>query len=181
MYKILAICGKSASGKDTFLRELLEKYPLNKLIWSTTRPRRKSEIDGIDYYFEDDDYAFRGTLLNRVFNSWNYSLDLQDLATDNINVLVASPADVRELSERSDIQVLSVKIDTDDGVRIIRSLQRTPDMVDEILRRFEADKKDFAGFKSHIRGDYESCMIQVSGILDNFFLKSEDASNIFKM
>ena len=51
--KVLALCGKSASGKDTYLKEImkLSQYPLHEIISCTTRPPRDYEADGVNYYF----------------------------------------------------------------------------------------------------------------------------------
>ena len=49
---LLVITGKSASGKDTIIAKILEKYPnFKKVLTTTTRPPRKGEINGIDYNF----------------------------------------------------------------------------------------------------------------------------------
>lgn len=53
---ILAICGKSASGKDTlayFLTNFLkaENIPVHTIVSITTRPKRAKEVNGKSYYF----------------------------------------------------------------------------------------------------------------------------------
>ena len=49
---LIAIYGKSASGKDTYLNELMKEYPnLNKILLATTRPPREGEINGVNYLF----------------------------------------------------------------------------------------------------------------------------------
>lgn len=48
---LYVISGPSGVGKDTIVRELLRKYPLNKTVSVTTRPKRNTEVDGVDYYF----------------------------------------------------------------------------------------------------------------------------------
>lgn len=45
------IIGKSASGKDTIQRELIESYNIQNIITTTTRPIREGEQDGKDYCF----------------------------------------------------------------------------------------------------------------------------------
>ena len=45
---IYAITGKSASGKDTFKRMLLQETELNPIITMTTRKPRAKEVDGVD-------------------------------------------------------------------------------------------------------------------------------------
>ena len=50
--KIIAIMGKSASGKDTIMKELVKRNPsLNEIVSYTTRPQRDYEINTIHYNF----------------------------------------------------------------------------------------------------------------------------------
>lgn len=53
---IIAICGKSAAGKDSLARFLTGYFKsfgffTNNMISVTTRPKRKNEQDGYDYFF----------------------------------------------------------------------------------------------------------------------------------
>lgn len=51
--KPLMILGPSGVGKDTFMQMIIEKYPeiFTKCVSCTTRPKRKNEKEGINYYF----------------------------------------------------------------------------------------------------------------------------------
>ena len=59
--RILCIVGGTCTGKSTLLnkitsdKELMEKYNLKKLVYSTTRKKRDGEIDGVDYNFKTND------------------------------------------------------------------------------------------------------------------------------
>jgi guanylate kinase len=53
---IIAICGKSATGKDTLSRCLVSNlkhrgYAAQIIVSDTTRPPRENEVDGVDYNF----------------------------------------------------------------------------------------------------------------------------------
>lgn len=50
---VVFIMGKSGCGKSTLERGLISQYPdtFKKVVSSTTRVKRPSEIDGQDYYF----------------------------------------------------------------------------------------------------------------------------------
>lgn len=49
---LFIITGKTASGKDTLIAKILEKYPnLRKVLTTTTRALRKEEKNGIHYNF----------------------------------------------------------------------------------------------------------------------------------
>ena len=44
--------GKSASGKDTIYKKLLEYFPeLKTVTLYTTRPMREGETEGVEYHF----------------------------------------------------------------------------------------------------------------------------------
>ena len=49
-YKIIAICGKSASGKDTLLRMIMNNTALHEIVSCTTRPPREGEVNGKNYH-----------------------------------------------------------------------------------------------------------------------------------
>ena len=56
MGKIFYIMGKSASGKDTIYKELIEKMPkFHSIVPYTTRPMREGEKDGVEYFFVDQE------------------------------------------------------------------------------------------------------------------------------
>lgn len=52
-FRVVVLSGPSGSGKTTIVHHLLEQspIPLTKAISATTRPPRKGEIHGEDYYF----------------------------------------------------------------------------------------------------------------------------------
>ena len=58
--KILALFGKSASGKDSIQKWIVSNYPqlTNKIVSCTTRPPRDNEQEGVDYFFlSDEEFA----------------------------------------------------------------------------------------------------------------------------
>lgn len=54
---LIIITGPSAAGKSTIADRLLKLKSLNlkKLVTCTTRPKRKGEVDGKDYFFISED------------------------------------------------------------------------------------------------------------------------------
>lgn len=57
MGKIYCITGKSGTGKDTLLDSILNDLAIEiiPVIPYTTRPQRKNEINGVNYYFVNED------------------------------------------------------------------------------------------------------------------------------
>ena len=58
--------GPRASGKSVIQNIMINKLGFNKVINTTTRPRRAGEQDGRDYYFIDD-MAYEGLVANDAF------------------------------------------------------------------------------------------------------------------
>lgn len=49
--KIIVLVGSSGSGKTTLAQVLNERLKIKQLVTTTTRPMRKDENHGVDYYF----------------------------------------------------------------------------------------------------------------------------------
>ena len=50
--KLIVVSAPSGAGKTTIVKAMLAKYPSMLFsVSATTRPKRESEIDGIDYFF----------------------------------------------------------------------------------------------------------------------------------
>ena len=156
--KVLALCGKSASGKDTYLKEImkLSQYPLHEIVSCTTRPPRDYEVDGVNYYFlTNEEFAKQienGDMLEAtVFRDWCYGTSKHSLKTDKINVGVFNVDGIDILYDNPQIDLFVVYVYASDKTRLIRSLNReeNPD-IKEIIRRYNADEIDF----EHFYGDH---------------------------
>lgn len=160
-YKIIALCGESGAGKDFTLNEVIRwdreccfTPRFHKITHTTTRPPRDNEIDGHSYYFLSlGQYKAKRKESWPIVeveykDKWYYSVFKQDLTLDKINIGVFSPAMIEILRTDPRVEVIVVKIAAADKTRLRRQLDRSknPD-VEEIIRRFEADKVDFANLK----------------------------------
>ena len=152
---IIAIMGPSGSGKDTILNSVLEETNTTKRIIScTTRPKRENEIEGKDYYFlsredfikimEEDRF-----LTCTCFNGWFYGILEDTLSEDKVNVGVFTPSDIQIINEsicneNKDIALDVFYVEATDKNRLMRQLLRedSPN-IEEIIRRYTTDKKDF--------------------------------------
>ena len=161
-YKVIAICGKSASGKDTLLRYTIMNYMwLHKIINCTTRPPREHEVDGKNYHFLSlEEFAHKDAIEGKMievtkFREWYYGTSIEDLSLDKINIGVFNPAGIYALMQREDVDLYVVQVVASDKTRLLRSLTRedNPD-VDEIVRRYLADKEDFEVFSTVYEPDY---------------------------
>ena len=160
-YKIIAICGKSASGKDTLLHRIIEHNPnLHEIISCTTRPPREGEIDGKNYFFLTlEEFAHKdcmGDMLEVThFRDWYYGTSLDGLSREAVNVGVFNPAGIYNLMKNDMVDLFVIQVQASDKTRLMRSLKReiNPD-VDEIVRRYLTDKEDFELFSQAYEPDY---------------------------
>lgn len=152
MYKIIALMGKSGSGKDTILTSLIQHFPntFNEIISCTSRPIRENEKEDVNYHFlTKQDFLTKVAedkmLEYTLFNDWFYGTCFDNLKEDKINVGVYNPTGVRLLLDNPNVAVLPIYITAKDKTRLMRQLLRevNPD-VNEIIRRYGTDEKDFS-------------------------------------
>ena len=74
MSKLFYIMGKSATGKDHIYENLLSDQALNlkPFVIYTTRPMRKNEADGREYFFRDEDFLDRQRRAGRIIEERLY-------------------------------------------------------------------------------------------------------------
>ena len=158
--KIIAICGKSASGKDTLLHMIMNNAALHEIVSCTTRPPREGEVDGVNYFFMTlEDFAHKDCMGEMLevshFRDWYYGTAINGLDVDKINVGVFNPEGIVRLMRDDRVELYVVLVQASDKCRLIRSLKRevNPD-VDEIVRRYLTDKEDFELFSQIYEPDY---------------------------
>lgn len=151
MYKIIALIGEAGAGKDTLMQYILKKYPqyFSEIISNTTRPMREGEVEGVNYYYLTPS-EFRSKILNNEmleatsFNDWFYGTSYDSLHEDRLNIGVFNPDGVRALVHNPNVEVSVFKVSCLAKTRLLRQLTREKNPnVDEIIRRYTTDKKDF--------------------------------------
>ena len=176
MGRIIYLCGKSSSGKDTIFRELLKRgtLQLRTIVPYTTRPVRAGEQDGREYFFTDEEgfqkLLAQGKIIeHRAYDTihglWRYFTvdDGQiDLSKDDYIVIGTLEGYEKMRAYFGDDVLLPVLIELDDGVRLARALDRErrqeKPRYEEMCRRFLADSRDFSEEK-----------IQEAGITRRFY------------
>ena len=159
---LYVLMGKSASGKDTIFKKLLDIPELNlkKIVPYTTRPLRSGELDGYDYHYVSRNTMYEleaaGKIIEHrcyhtVHGDWHYFT-----ADDGINIkgserfltIGTLEAYVKLREYYGAKNVTPIYIYVDDFERISRSLKREQKQeapsVSEVCRRFLADENDFS-------------------------------------
>ena len=158
---IIAICGKSASGKDTLAKKLhrhLCKKNLDAglIVSDTTRPKRDYEVQGVDYNYIPHmtflDKQYGGEYLEWAeFKGWRYGTHRNEVS-HAINIGVFNPTGTRKLFQHQrDFIIIPVLLEVNLFARLKRSYQRENRWQWEYLRRAWYDYKDFNTFDNEVR------------------------------
>ena len=164
MGKIFYIMGMSASGKDSIFRELASDpaLGLKTVVMYTTRPMRKGEADGREYFFRDEAFLAVEKEAGRVIESrtyetvcgpWSYfTLDDGQIDLESSNYLMIGTLESYEKMKqyfevRGRRAMVPLYIHVEDGERLLRAIRReqlqTAPNYAELCRRFLADSEDF--------------------------------------
>lgn len=154
--------GKSATGKDTIYKRLLEteELQLKTAVMYTTRPIRSSEAEGVEYHFVDEETLTRLQEENKIIEHRSYDTihGTWHYFTVNDGQINLSEADylmigtletykqIREYYGRD--KVIPIYLEVEDGVRLFRALKREQKQEEpkyaEMCRRYLADDEDFS-------------------------------------
>ena len=161
MGKIICLMGKSAAGKDSVFKRLLEDSTLGlrTIVPYTTRPIRDGEHDGVEYFFTDEagyeKFRKQGKIIEErlyhtILGPWRYFTvdDGRIEAQANYIVIGTLEAYLKLREYFGGGKVLPILLEVDDGVRLQRALDRErmqeQPKYEELCRRFLADSEDFA-------------------------------------
>lgn len=146
----IIIFGKTASGKSRVVDELV-KRGFKKIVTTTTRPARKSEVDGVDYNFISEE-EFEQLINTRYFaewkkydtveGAWYYGSPLDEISrADNKSIVILTPDGYRDIKDELDDHI-AIYIYANN--KTIRSrLSKRGDKKEEADRRIKQDNNDF--------------------------------------
>lgn len=193
--KFVIIAGEGASGKDSVLNILVDKYGYHKMVSYTTRPPRKGEINGYDYFFLNSNEEFEQLLLKGAMfekteyqtatDLWLYGLGIESVKENEVNVVILNPHGIEQLKKIPMFENANVfYITADTMTRIKRYINRDNiedyhkvELIDRLLR----DDRDFnngdwkyGGFDYQFNSEWsipEEIANQINLIID---IKSEE-------
>ncbi len=147
MKKRIIIVGKGGSGKD-HMRKVLQDEGFKYCVSHTTRPPRKDEIEGLDYYFINLNQAINEYILPDkfyefvVFNEWIYGTSKEQFLRSNLFIM--TPSGISKLKPIDREESLIVYLDIEENMRKHRISLRKD--ADDVERRLNADRLDFENF-----------------------------------
>lgn len=197
MSRIFIVIGKSATGKDTIYKKLLEEKDLNlrTAVMYTTRPIRKAEENGVEYIFVDENSLKELKEQNKVIEHrsyhtvhgiWHYfTVDDDQINLEEADYLMLgtleSYAQIREYFGKD--KVIPIYLEVEDGVRLMRAIKREQKQEQpkyaEMCRRYLADEEDFSEEKLNNNGivkkyqnmDVNVCLFEIKEDIKNFTVK----------
>ena len=161
--KIFALLGYMGVGKDTILKQVLKDMDdVKPIISTTTRPMRKGETEGVEYYFIDDTEFFRrGTdfVEQRIYHTkvkengvekdatWRYGIERAELEKDDYLIVIVDSVGYKELKNYvGNGRIVPIFISAPQEELRARALARG-DLEAEVDRRLKDDYERFMDFR----------------------------------
>jgi guanylate kinase len=155
---LIILTGKSGSGKDSVLNELVNEYDAERIVTATTRPMREGETDGIDYHFKTNEefekliesgevfeHRAYNTLVEGKPDTWYYGSLKQELDPDKDYVTVVDMQGANDyINAYGKENCFVVNITVDDKVREERAMERGSFDKTEWDRRVADDNVKFS-------------------------------------
>ena len=187
--KIFALLGYMGVGKDTILKQVLKDMDdVKPIISTTTRPMRKGETEGVEYYFIDDTEFFRrGTdfVEQRIYHTkvkengvekeatWRYGIERAELEKDDYLIVIVDSVGYKELKNYvGNGRIVPIFISAPQEELRTRALARG-DLEAEVDRRLKDDYERFMDFRvrtvyhevKNTNGRLEEAIKEVEGII----------------
>ncbi|HHU21698.1 MAG TPA: guanylate kinase [Acholeplasma sp.] len=169
---MLVIVGPSASGKTEISRCLIKEYNLKRVITCTTRPMRRDEVNGRDYYFLSVE-EFKEGIKNNLFieytkyNNDYYGTYYKEIADDKIIIL--DRVGFLNIKKILKDKIISFYIETPLSERKMRMIKRG-DTINRIYQKIEYDNQNFpskiSGIDYYITNDTDSILESAKKIYD---------------
>lgn len=161
--KIFALLGYMGVGKDTILKQVLKDMDdVKPIISTTTRPMRKGETEGVEYYFIDDvEFFRRGTdfVEQRIYHTkvkengvekdatWRYGIERMELEKDDYLIVIVDSVGYKELKNYvGNNKIVPIFISAPQEELKARALARG-DLEAEVDRRLKDDYERFMDFR----------------------------------
>ena len=149
---MLALIGKSGSGKTTIEDTLIREHGFKRAISHTSREKRVNDVEGVNYYFVSKAEMERlwetGELVERVDYLDNiYGFVESECKPDR--VVAVLPDGLKQLNRRKDLNIFSVYLDVSYDVRKERMSGRG-DSDENVEKRLRNDDEVFAGVESMV-------------------------------
>ena len=158
---IIAIIGKTNSGKDTAAKYLHDKYGFDMVVSHTTRPMRTYETNGKEHWFntkeEFDEFLKNNKVIAYTKNDMTgieYAAVLSKKELSKNMIYIINPDGIDWMRKNApDIHILSIYIDLDEKEIINRGIKRG-DNIEVLKERLASERDEFNNFRDNIGFDW---------------------------
>ncbi|MBP5408249.1 MAG: AAA family ATPase [Bacilli bacterium] len=142
---MIILIGRSASGKTTIAKKLIEDYNFKKFVTNTTRPMRIGEVNDVDYHFITEEEFLnkkkKSMLIeDTYYNGYHYGTSIEDVSDDK--VLIVDINGANKFYEKLKDEVVIFYINASDDVIKQRMIDRKDDL-ETINSRLKIDHEYF--------------------------------------
>ena len=174
---MLVLIGASASGKTEIAKILIEQHGFQKMITTTTRKKRKGEVNHEDYHFISSNKFQKMKEASKFLETVQYNENYYGTPTDGATidkVLIVDPNGANSIYEKKMEDTIFVLLETDEETRKNRMLQRGDNLI-QVLDRLTKDD-DYFSEKNINHIDYKmntSTLTQddLAGIINDLYHK----------
>ena len=143
---MIVLTGASASGKTVTALDLQKRHGLVKAITTTTREKRVSETDGVEYFFVTKEEFLKRLKENKfvehsIYNNNYYGCGI-DQVSDN-KIVVLDPNGLHSFLKLKNKNIVSFLLIADESTRRSRMVLRG-DKVENVKQRIKNDVVDFS-------------------------------------
>lgn len=160
--KIIALIGKTSSGKDTIAKYMKTKYGIDAVVSYTTRKMRENETNGVEHHFisEDEMDALTKDMSKLLAytrfpkTGIRYCATETDFIGKESIVYIINPDGIDWLTKnRPDIDLIQIYVDLDEKIIKQRAKSRK-DKSDDVKKRLDSERKQFDDYKQSGSYDY---------------------------
>jgi guanylate kinase len=157
MKKIILLVGASGSGKSTLETNLLKfSDEFYKAISTTTRPPRKGEINGVDYFFVNrETFAHSKMIESTEFAGNLYGISEDQLHKEKTTILVVEPNGAKQILDYAatrDIEVTLIYLNISKKNRE-KNMEKRGDSKESIEKRIKNDNIEELWKKNKLLSD----------------------------
>ena len=142
---MIVLAGASASGKTEVAKVLASKYGITKIVTTTTREKRKGEVDGVDYFFVTKEQFERMIHEDKFVEYTLYNGNMYGSTKDQIapdKCVVIDPAGLRSYIALGNSDIVTFYLEASEETRYKRMVLRG-DGEEKIKSRIENDRIAF--------------------------------------
>lgn len=155
---IYCIVGKTASGKDTFAKQMAKEFQLPFVVSYTTRPKRKYETDGKEHFFLDEHQAkkltkdYTSCLALTEINGYHYFTTKDQVQKDCIYII--DPNGIEYIKTHfPELKLTSIYVDCSESI-ILNRAKRRGDNPDVVKSRLDSERSQMDTFFCQNKMDY---------------------------